>query len=1141
MVMKSQNESLLYEDDDVALFWLQFENSKLSVVTFTPRLPGRNPGAAKIDSGFGYSFFKNKGITGFYVVPKWNHWWQIAGMSRIIHLIQERRCLDQPLWTYGVSMGGNAALMFAASLEAEGVISFNPQASVAPKTADFDHRWMDDRNAIADFNDNWLRGHLPEKTWIFGDAEFVLDKQHVDIIKNYHPAVNFISLPFSGHSSIRVLMECSLLSSTVLSLISNDFELKSFKRNLRAARHHSPVVWTEASNHLNKRGSFRAALNFSSKAINILEDRETKGLAIDRANATLSLMAHTNNIVKLREKEAAREFFEDLRNNRIINHDFSWQKFLLANLLQNKKDITEIIEIKLGSGTLDETWFSALVNVVRAGLVSPLIVTRLQERLGKKILSEKQAEHYLLANPSISLNEKNTWDASEGVKLIFGPSPALRWSIHVRNGVVGCGLPPENIIGWGGVPIWNKRLFEMAKDKAGESEHLAVIVGDFLFGNEICLNMPEENNDLMQDGFLAISATALSPENDELMLKRGLRAVNVWHQQFGQRARFIFWCLFGRQVLDRLAGRYISKNEYKHPIFNYSEITSRLSDLDIVNLDPLLRLPIHEISRLFIDGSANPSHIGYLLLDNLLVQGIPSIDAYQKAVTAFEAELLTLTKEINKFHTSPVLLTGKSVWLDTFVRYMGANGATKLAAEGVVLAPIDQSAGFQYSIDNLPDGIVLERCSIFIISSGGRDLTGILAQRTGTLPEAWREVPIIDWEGATQSIIVARHETPKFSYCTTECAPSAIVVSPNLEPHMVELGPSGIPTWTGLRHVLKAIQTIENKSLVGDTDYRIEGDVLLSNGVAFLIGGNHSVLKYATGALKPTEKSIQNFCENIDNRISLTQKDSIPYLHVIFPDKQSVLEDAFPFKPVKRLGDYYLNAICPSLRKHVIYPADLLISTNNAYWPLDTHLTDHGSLVVLRSMLEAVGVQAHDALAHVEKRITRPVNWSGDLGNKFDPPLKQDGILINPDWEAKTLRNNVGFNDGLIDILLNPEAALDSTVLLFGDSFFRMMLQHLSAIFSRVICLRTRFMHSEILPLIKPDIVFTGNAERYLSNVTSDADAHSFFLYPYMRHGCDLTMDNEFLEAWAAITSSGSNRYRDFNEKYNLIRETLHK
>ena len=116
----------------------------------------------------------------------------------------------------------------------------------------------------------------------------------------------------------------------------------------------------------------------------------------------------------------------------------------------------------------------------------------------------------------------------------------------------------------------------------------------------------------------------------------------------------------------------------------------------------------------------------------------------------------------------------------------------------------------------------------------------------------------------------------------------------------------------------------------------------------------------------------------------------------------------------------------------------------------------------------------------------------------------------------------------MVDIRFNPTAAHDITVLLFGDSFFYGMLPHLSAVFSRVILLRTRFMHSEMLALIKPDVVFTGNAERYLADVAPDSEAFGFELYSELRQMTSLREDAAFLAAWRAVTSPRSAFAHDY-------------
>ena len=658
-----------------------------------------------------------------------------------------------------------------------------------------------------------------------------------------------------------------------------------------------------------------------------------------------------------------------------------------------------------------------------------------------------------------------------------------------------------------------------------KSERLALLVPDFRFGNGIAIDATASAGPLLQDGFLGITPAALTAENDHRMLERGMAALRVWHERFGERARYVFWCLFGRQIHARIAGKYVGEGRYRHPVFNYDEITAALPDLDIVDLSPLLRRPMHDVRRLFIDTSSHPSQVGYLLLNGLLFDGLDALTAYDRAVATVEADLVALARQIRERVGRPVLVTGRSIWLDVVMQTLGATGGEKLAEAGLVLVPIDRGPG-QPALAEILRQYPLASCQAVVVSAGGADLSPLLDRIFATPPGFWRAQPVFDWESATEAAIRSRGETPRFTRLAAQlpALPSAIRL--DLPAHAVEQGPLGMPSWSGIVAVLQALA----EKLPADPGWRTEGDVLLTrDNVAFLIGGNHAVLKFATGELTPSAESFAAFRDNIAGRIALARNADCSYLHVIFPDKQSVLSDDFPFTPLHRLGDAYMARLDPALRPHVLWPADQLkLETNSPFLPLDTHMTDHGSLAVLRMMLQAIGMEADVALERIRSRIVRSQRWKGDLGSKFDPPLFQQGLLLEPDWPQNQFRSPGGFNDGMVDVVLNPEALANKTVLLFGDSFFRMMLSHLSAVFSRVICLRTRFLHPEMVTLIQPNVIFTGCAERYLSNVSPDTEAPAFALYPHLRGIQDLSMGGEFLAAWAAVTAPASTRSRQF-------------
>ncbi|AWI86757.1 hypothetical protein CEW88_23635 (plasmid) [Alloyangia pacifica] len=1039
-------------------------------------------------------------------------------MAQAIETIRRHIPPGREVWTYGASMGGTGALMFARPLGATGVLALYPQASVDLTRASFDPRWMDDRQRIARYDDSWLDHAPTANTWLLSDPRFSLDQQHIDMITKDHDGIHLVPLDFSEHSCMRMLLECGMLSATIRSIFDGTFELQAFRSAIRRERHRSPVALTGAANALARRGKLLLACRFSNAAVTLLAQAKQAGHSLDPATTVVAMHGHAINLVRARNRDGAANYLRHLRDEPLISADHDWQLLQLAFASGDRQEAARLFSKRQRNGQMTGPWQTAMVGCMKNKFFSP-------EQLAQLGKTPRKPD------------------------MVVGPSHAIRWQWHLRDGVVPGPLPPEKFCGLGGAPVWSRMLFDRATATLGEHGHLALLVPDFRFGNGILLDAEAKSGPLLQDGFLAIAPEALTPEHDRAMLDRSMAALQAWHDRFGNRARYVFWCLFGRQVHDRMAGKHITDGRYQHPVFTYEEIVARLPDLDVVDLAPLLRRPMHDVRRLFIDPSSNPSQIGYLLLSGMLFDGLDALTAYERAVATVEADMVALAKKIRNSAGRPVVLTGRSVWLDILVTLLGATGSRKLADAGLIVMPLDPAPG-QPPLEDCLRQHTVESCHPIILAAGGADLSPQLATRFGTKPEFWQSAEVIDWETATETPITARNETPRHRYKPTGSPKASKTAELRLVSSMVEQGPLGMPSWAGIRHVLERIATgapatkppaqkVEVSNPVATSGITIEGDALLTeDGVAFLIGGNHSVLKYATGAWRPGPDSLANFERNIASRGKIASAAGARFAHVIFPDKQSVMTEAFPYQPVTRLGDLYTAHLGDRTRPLVLYPADQLHDAPEpAFQKLDTHLTDHGSLAVLRLMLARVDIQAERALTQIEARIMKPQRWSGDLGNKFTPRLFQEGVVLDANWPVTELRSPGGFNNGMIDLLFNPGAEHDGTVLMFGDSFFRMMLKQLSAVFSRVVHLRTPFLHPEIVELVAPDIIFTGNAERYLARVTADSDAHAFSLYTELQGGPNLREDPAFFEAWRAMTSPRSAFAREFLQKLGFTRE----
>lgn len=389
------------------------------------------------------------------------------------------------------------------------------------------------------------------------------------------------------------------------------------------------------------------------------------------------------------------------------------------------------------------------------------------------------------------------------INTIFGPSHLVRWSDHVKNGVIKSNFSSHQLVGQGGLPIWSKSLFKNVSFNIRKGGNVAILVGDFRFGNVICMENGSDKNTL-RDGFLSINPLAISKEFDLLLFNRSISALKLLQRVVGNQATFIFWDLFCRQIQDRLLGNYIKDFSYNHPIWNYQKIQELLPDLHQINLSPLLTMPMHEVNRLFIDNSSHPSQISYYLLENLLGKNLSPLNAYSLAVSQFENDFLTLLSNTLLKKKKLFLLTGESIWLDTLIQTLGANGQLRLAKSGLIISLPNPAAG-RLSINELSNILGEKPQLLAIVSSKSLGNDPAFSSLFSDSDSNLTQITHVNWEVEAEKIICARGVVPNFKYSLKLEGAVKNTFPLNLQPSMVELGPSAEPSMSGIKYILDLI------------------------------------------------------------------------------------------------------------------------------------------------------------------------------------------------------------------------------------------------------------------------------------------------------------------------------------------------
>ena len=288
-------------------------------------------------------------------------------------------------------------------------------------------------------------------------------------------------------------------------------------------------------------------------------------------------------------------------------------------------------------------------------------------------------------------------------------------------------------------------------------------------------------------------------------------------------------------------------------------------------------------------------------------------------------------------------------------------------------------------------------------------------------------------------------------------------------------------------------------------NFEVSGDVAISNdGELFLAHGGHRLLEFNLGYRAPLDTSYRNFSANIARRVALTSGIGAKFLHIIFPDKQSVVPMVRPDPGIINLGDLYASR-CEDVWRHVAYPRAELTRIEQPFLRTDTHMTAGGTLAAVAIMVRRLHEDTYDSwlIAMVQRsRGHRP--YTGDLGGKLDPQQSEVKEIIQVDRDIVWNSNEIGLgNNGLVSISWNARAPHPGRLVFFGDSFSRDCCTVLAHLYREVIFLRTPYVHAEELTSLRPDIVISGNVERYLSHVENDTNAPNFHMMQWMKGPID--------------------------------------
>ena len=221
--------------------------------------------------GFGEAFLLSEGITAFHVMSHRNDWFQYTEIPTVLQAIKSACAGADHVLSYGSSMGGYAALRFAAAIGADAALALSPQYSLDPRKAPFETRWASDRRRIRFIKALEAPIHQVPLMVVGYDPTLATDLAHVRCLeREIH--LQSVPLPFAGHPVGPFLQDVQLLRPMVLDVLGGRFDAELCRVTARGGARRSPHWLANlADRHPRAHGGRDIAL--AQRAITLAPDR----------------------------------------------------------------------------------------------------------------------------------------------------------------------------------------------------------------------------------------------------------------------------------------------------------------------------------------------------------------------------------------------------------------------------------------------------------------------------------------------------------------------------------------------------------------------------------------------------------------------------------------------------------------------------------------------------------------------------------------------------------------------------------------------------------------------------------------------------------------------------------------------------
>lgn len=191
----------------------------------------------KARPGFAEDFLIRRGISAVHITCNDNSWYQYPEMDAAMEAAARARMSFARCFTYGLSMGGYAAIRFSSAVSADTAITIAPQFAIDPGKPPFDTRWAKDAARVRFIHGDAWTGVQCKVVAIFDNCG--IDLRHIILYRRFVRLLE-IGLPYAGHNPARFLLSIGIFQDLIAGLLGEQFDAAQFHRIFQEKRKTSP-------------------------------------------------------------------------------------------------------------------------------------------------------------------------------------------------------------------------------------------------------------------------------------------------------------------------------------------------------------------------------------------------------------------------------------------------------------------------------------------------------------------------------------------------------------------------------------------------------------------------------------------------------------------------------------------------------------------------------------------------------------------------------------------------------------------------------------------------------------------------------------------------------------------------------------